>query len=466
MVLVDLMKTDVKILSLNSRCEAVFVILASIFGLVIMFITPPFQVPDELNHFFRAYQIAEGQFLPQKIDEKHYGGVLPVSLHNTGLKVNDLPFHPEAKTTTKQIRNLFKIPLNQEVKRSLLFNNTAPYSPVLYIPQAIGILIGRFLDLSPVALLYLGRFLNLILYVFLIAMAIRLAPFSKWVFFMLGLMPMSIFLGASLSADTYTIGLAFVLIAFIMKISFEHHKMDIIQSTILFILIFLTLFGKQGYFLLAGLYFLIPSKKFDTRKKYLMFAAIYFIFCIFIVILWHSATRGVTLQRSGVSPPDQIVFILSHPYGFMETLIKTIRFKTLFYLSSFIGTLGWMDVILAPGFKITYFVMLLAAGTINTGEGKLTYKNKSLLAAIWGGNSLLLLVMIYLWWNPVGDPSIYGIQGRYFIPLAPLFFLLFHSRIKLIKHSEILMPVILIAFSLGSLTYTVYMLVDRYYLLN
>jgi uncharacterized membrane protein len=29
-----------------------------------------------------------------------------------------------------------------------------------------------------------------------------------------------------------------------------------------------------------------------------------------------------------------------------------------------------------------------------------------------------LFLIEYLLWTPVGDPAIYGIQGRYFIPLA------------------------------------------------
>jgi hypothetical protein len=38
---------------------------------------------------------------------------------------------------------------------------------------------------------------------------------------------------------------------------------------------------------------------------------------------------------------------------------------------------------------------------------------------------VLLETAIYILWTPVGFPNVEGVQGRYFIPLAPLFFLVF-----------------------------------------
>ena len=38
-----------------------FLPLAWIFGTLFALITPPFQVPDEFQHFYRAYQVSEGR---------------------------------------------------------------------------------------------------------------------------------------------------------------------------------------------------------------------------------------------------------------------------------------------------------------------------------------------------------------------------------------------------------------------
>lgn len=46
-------------------------------GLECVVLTPPFQVADELNHFMRAVQIAEGGVIGTRLSATQSGGVLP-----------------------------------------------------------------------------------------------------------------------------------------------------------------------------------------------------------------------------------------------------------------------------------------------------------------------------------------------------------------------------------------------------
>ncbi len=46
------------------------------FGLTMLLITPPLQVPDETTHFYRAYQISLGQWAGVR-HEGNVGGHLP-----------------------------------------------------------------------------------------------------------------------------------------------------------------------------------------------------------------------------------------------------------------------------------------------------------------------------------------------------------------------------------------------------
>ena len=39
--------------------EKIYLVLAMVFGLLLVFITPPLQVPDEIDHLNRSYQLAE-----------------------------------------------------------------------------------------------------------------------------------------------------------------------------------------------------------------------------------------------------------------------------------------------------------------------------------------------------------------------------------------------------------------------
>ena len=54
----------------TSSVEKKFVYLAIIFGMIIMVLTPPFQAPDENNHFKKAYVISKGNIFPEEQDGK------------------------------------------------------------------------------------------------------------------------------------------------------------------------------------------------------------------------------------------------------------------------------------------------------------------------------------------------------------------------------------------------------------
>lgn len=91
--------------------EKVFIVFGVIFGIAFSFITPPFQVPDEYNHFYRAFQISELKVIAER-RQNLVGGFLPESLATTSEKVSQgIPFHPEIKQKPEKIVSLLSLPL-------------------------------------------------------------------------------------------------------------------------------------------------------------------------------------------------------------------------------------------------------------------------------------------------------------------------------------------------------------------
>ena len=63
-----------------------FLITALFFGLIYIFIVPPFQSPDEGHHLYRAYHLAEGHWFGEQTEDNRFGGKLPenlISLENS-----------------------------------------------------------------------------------------------------------------------------------------------------------------------------------------------------------------------------------------------------------------------------------------------------------------------------------------------------------------------------------------------
>ena len=197
-----------------------FLVLGALLGLVFLVVTPPFQVPDEYQHFYRAFQVAEGTLLPQRLDSRG-DGWLPASLPAVvaRLGVDSIRFQRDVRQRPEDMAAALAMPLEPTQRQLVPFPYTARYAPIAYGPQALGIAVGRGLGLGPAWLLYVGRLTTLACWLALGYWALRLTPTSEWGLFLLLLMPMSLFEAASVSADAPTNGLAVLLIAWSARVA-------------------------------------------------------------------------------------------------------------------------------------------------------------------------------------------------------------------------------------------------------
>ncbi len=161
------------------RVEKIFVILATIFGLILIIVTPPFQNPDENKHFFRTYQISQGIFLAQRGDEGKRGVMASQDLIDL---VNSfepyLYYHPARKTSIKEITKALSLHQTSQLNGFVELWYQKFYSPFNYLPQAFLILLGRQLPIPVLTLLYLGRLASLGCWIALIWISLRLLPYK------------------------------------------------------------------------------------------------------------------------------------------------------------------------------------------------------------------------------------------------------------------------------------------------
>ncbi len=448
--------------------EKAFVSIGLFFGILFLLVIPPFQVPDEPNHFFRAYQISEGKFVAEKRDNI-VGGLIPQSLIDSLGIWDGIKFHPQSKTTTKQVLETFKISLQKDEKLFVGFPNTALYSPIPYLPQAIGIALGKAFYLSPIILMYLGRLTNLLISVYITFIGIKILPAFKWVFFLLALTPMATFQRSSLSADSFINGVAILLIAIITKYAFDRSKEKIVRNDI-FILCLLSILlslSKQVYFLIPFLCFLIPKYKFATQKKY-------WVTCLFLSltsaiawIFWSFVIKEIYVPLrpdAVVSTSEQARFVLSHPGKFAVIALNDFSLNLDRHLKQFIGVLGWLDTDLPSSLLISYSHLLVAIALIDSRPNVIIrFKDKSKIIAVLFASIFLIYFLTYLAWTPVGKEAVEGIQGRYFIPIAPLLFLLFYNTKLTLNIQNNKLGLVIVLYSLFVLTISLSVLISRYY---
>jgi uncharacterized membrane protein len=446
--------------------EKIFAITGAIFGILFLLITPPFQVPDEANHFYRAFQITDLQIIGRNQDNKS-GGFMPQSIVTMVTEFSQPRIlGNQVKQEPEKIWKFTKSSATEADKKVFIdFPNTVIYSPIPYIPQSIGISIGRILVVPPILLVYLGRIVNLFAWISLVYCAIKITPIHKWLFFLLALTPMSLFQSASLSADAATNGLSFLLIATLLNYAFSpQSQLSNLQIASIFLMTGLISQCKIAYLPLFNLYLILPITKLGNSKvRY---------WSIFILlILFNLATSGfwgLLIKKLNIpfpeiiSPSKQLLFVLSHPIQYLQILGKTIWMNAHTNIEQFIGVLGWLDTGL-PNFQINLYLLALLIVSLIGGSMtvKISLKQKIVIFAILTLNFLFIMSLLYLSWNPVGSKSIEGLQGRYLIPLSPLIFLLFNNQKLSFNRTKI--ANLIVGFSLFSCALTVSALWHRYY---
>jgi uncharacterized membrane protein len=472
--------------------EKAFLMLGLVFGLAFLILTPPFQAPDEWNHFFRAYQVSKGHPVSGMDSRGMAGERLPISLLKTSLSVfNNLPYTPENREKLDRlllrgrlgdedldpfrkekkqgragvILSLLDMPLESDRTLFLNFPGTALYPPVPYLPQAVGIALGRLLELPPVMLVYSGRLLNLLLWVLLTYLAIRITPFYKWLFLLLSLTPTPLFQAASLSADGVSNSSALLLVAVMLRFAFDTEKAPRTADMVLIFLLSLLLSLSKFYIFMPCLFLLVPRTRLGAKETYTI-ALLLFLCAASAAGAWAVITKGLHIQqRPGVFPAEQLEGIVRDPFNYLVIMLRTVMTQWTALLRDFTGKLGHFGPYM-PTAAVYINVVVLAAAALVDGrmDVRIGPREKLIASAVIAASVLTVITPIYLTWTPLGEGSIQGVQGRYFFPLAPLILMLLYNRRYRLRLDAPPLNLPVLCYCLLMLTLTSYVLLKGYYL--
>lgn len=404
--------------------------IAIILGIILIVFSPPMTVPDENTHFLNAYTIADGQIFLQKSDGK-LGKYIPKSVIDfvdgnkskfagmDGKKYNFKEYYFNSYLTADREDKVFTSYWSQDI------------NPISYIFSSIGIVLGKILlpksfEISFNLLLF-GRVFNLIFYVISMTYAIKIAPYYKNTMFLLALMPMSIYLGASISYDALIIPSAFLLFAYTLKLH-ESEKIVLKDIIIICCIMFMLFSVKQAYAPFALVLFSIPKKKFGDNKRYYKIIGTTLVVCIVAVIFSQINKSDLfSLQNDGNVNANVALQseYLKKNFGIMIPLIlKSFADYKTFYITGFVGTLGQLDTNLPMPLIVIFGLILIFVMLVDSFKAmKITVNFK-----LFGLVAVIIFVYfsfraMYINWTPLVGPlygdTVSGIQGRYFIPIAP-----------------------------------------------
>jgi uncharacterized membrane protein len=443
-----------------------FVLVAVLlFGALFAFVTPPFQVPDEPAHFYRAYRVSEG-YLDLLPTRDRSAAPLPASVHRIGTDLlADLPFHPERRIAPRTILAAFQIPLAPDRREPVFFHNTLQYTFFPYLPQALGIAAGRLLGAPVLALFYLARLANLLCGALGLAFAVRRLPAFAWLAAMVALTPMSLSLLGSVSGDVTTIVSSFVLVSTVARLAWGKEAATRGDLLLLAAASAVLCASKPPYLPLALLALLIPAARFPRGRR-AAFLPLHLGLSL-LMASWEAAisrTADFGRLNNGVDPDRQIHDSLLHPFHFLKIAAAEYVRHSPRYLGQIVGRLGWLDVQLPIPLLAAYLAVLLALVLLDANPALEVrpWQRIGVAATVLAGMTLISAAQ-YATWTPYGANFVEGIQGRYLLPLVLPAVWTFHSRRWAGRIEPRRLGTALAAFSLLSCGIALWALVGRYY---
>jgi hypothetical protein len=375
-------------------------------------VVPPFQNPDEINHFARADQLAAGVVLARRqAPGQTAAGLVDPGIGQAGALFEALKFHPERKITRAMLQQAGAILWSRRAEAA--FPNTVIYAPPCYVPSVIGIWAGRLLGFSIVHTLLLSRLLTgaacILLGAAALARAGGMAPFLLTVL----CLPMTLSLFAAVSQDGVLIATAALGAVLLVQGGGRRALAGLCACLAVVAL------ARPPYLTLAALPLLRAGSPRRARLRGALAVAL-------PSLAWAGAvaafTMGAAPAGAAIQPGRQLAFLAGHPGALWSIAAATLRVQGGLgglIPAQFVGVLGWLDVRLpAPYYAAAAVVLALALLASRPDAPGLGPRARALL-----GGALVLAVLgiyglQYLTWTPVGAGHVDGVQGRYFLPLA------------------------------------------------
>lgn len=443
-----------------------YAVLCAGLGLVFCLVLPPYAAPDEQFHINQAFSGATR---------------LSTWLDWDGWRMSRVPLTVTYRRPADQderIQRQDTTVFTWEAVAGQLFTRSpdpfgsharydepqADLSGELYLFSTLGVFLGFVLGLGFVPTLFLGRLANLAAYTLLTSWAVKKAPVAKPVFLAAGLLPMSLHLAASFSRDSLLLGLSFLYTALCLDAAFGARAARAEplarREWIPLVLTGLLLApAKAVYLPLCGLCLMIPAARLGRRPHARQAAFLAGCVLVFALSGARYTIAGFFAQAiptgqtaveaaangpggepgsldspdgqisAGQADPDSICFsagyILAHPGLTVQLVLRSALHNADHYLKTLVGgKLSYYSLDLGWGWVLACYLLLACACRPGPGPdpdpaAARRAARARLLAGVLALGCCGLAVLGCISWTPTYYETIYGLQGRYFLPALP-----------------------------------------------
>lgn len=376
-------------------------------------IRPMFLSYDEGDHFVRAYSLTKGVIVldtPQSlstgmdvnIDLARFvisnGGAHPLStkyfIEHEMIETNSFGSYSWAKEGT----TFYQMP------------GTNLYFPAVYMPQSLGIIVGKIISDDIQVSYYLSVLFVFFSSVLMLYWANRYHSINPFIYSVL-LTPLFLMQLYSSSIDATTTALSIFVVCLFINMIKNETKSHIREWIFLYVSIFILVTCRTHLVPLVLFSFILAWRQ---RSVGHFLCSMILVGCILTWVYIASKTT-IDLRKSDLVPMgDSILFYIGNPNNFFEKFFNTVTNIDILsnYWHNFIVVIYHGNYLVFP-FIIVFF--LLAITSFNYKSWRKNYWIPILFVFLALSTSFLIFLALTLGWTPLDSTYILGVQGRYFI---------------------------------------------------
>ena len=395
-----------------------------LFGGLLLARTPPFAGQDEAFHWQRVLQIADGHVLAETLGPNAWGGpidragYLQMLYHIDRIQKHGPVDPAEAQALSD---HLAAQPRSLEV---VAFPSSASFAPLAYLPQAAGVAAARAAGLGPLGQMQAGRVGNFAVYALMVAAILRALPGGRVAVLALALSPVALQSACSLSADPLNLTMPVLMLALVWRLRDRGAPIGWATGAGLVALSAALGLLKLTMAPFAGAVLYLPAAVAGERSRFVL-GALCLAVALGVAILWNAAYPFVPGPYWGTAadPAAQLAGLRADPLDGLRVFATTVRDWAVMWWRDGYGRYGghpqpWHGY--APDLWVLPAFWVLLALPLCDGARRrdLGFAAGCLVPA--PAYALLLLVVFWIGYTPVGGATVDGVQGRYFLPMHAL----------------------------------------------
>lgn len=436
----------------NAKKEYMYLFAYLTISLMFLIYSPFGSADEEIGHIYRTYEISKGTNISATDAAGNALTVVPNEISKGVNNVLSSVKKDGGYWVYQRQYDLMEHALSEDTT-SITGNYESIYSPIMYLPQALGLFIAGHITNNVYLFLFIGRFFAYLVNVLLVILSMKILPDKRRLIMLVSAIPSVMCFTASYSMYGLLCSLSIFFISYVLYVR-KKEEVTLKDKIVLSVCAAFMALSSPVYLPMILVLFLIPDSIFDSKAKARAFKLVLVACCLVLFILWTATSvRFMTDdQISMILPEAQGEHLLKNLYLLPVMIAKTFYKNATDIMRTMFGGLTANGTVKLTGIIwLSYLIMVMMELVVKerrVGSNKTVSEDTDLKNEEYSGTMLMdrfgrgigiailiasviiLSIGMYLLKTPFRSDIISGIKGYMLIPFIPVLDMVIDKKLE------------------------------------